>query len=238
MAEETRVVELSTNFDGNRLYMRKKFEFVTNRLNVLVGPNGTGKTVMLKKLREKFKKENTEFIYYSNLEQGGSKAKDAYLFAGAIDQAAISMTSSEGQNIIHDFGIMVVARIKKIIEKNPGKDLWILVDCIDSGLDIAGLAGIRNFVRLCLEDATKSNTTIIPVFSANSYGLVEGENCLYPYTGKRMIFKSYDEYKDFIMTQYKKIDARDDRNREKEQWRSERDDDPSSKKYKRHGSNS
>ena len=179
-------------------------------VNVLVGSNGTGKSTILDNITNKIKNEaydeetfkkneDIEMFTYDNLKNGGSNAKEQYLGYGKMELLATSMFSSEGENIILNFGENIAAKLGKLHKegKKP-KEIWIIVDAVDSGLSIDNIVQVKNFFNLILDNEVDSEVYI--VVSANTYEMtIDVDRCIDVTNFKEITFNTYDSYKKFII---------------------------------------
>lgn len=162
----------------------------------LVGPNGAGKTTLLHQLRDYAKEHGCLVFEYSNLADGGSVARQTYLFKGEAALLAASAFSSEGEQVALNFGQAIRKLGAAVREtKEQGKPLFILLDALDSGASIDRARELREFFDMVCRDAGE---TAYIVCACNSYELVRGVAGINVRTGKRVKFKDYEEYADFI----------------------------------------
>lgn len=189
------------------LYRRKNIE-IQPGLTVLVGCNGSGKTTLLHQLRHELKNNDITYIDFDNLTNGGSYARSEAGFVGDISFLATSVCSSEGENIIMNIGKVAASIGSTIRENRDSKELWILLDAIDSGLSVDNVIEIKNLFNLIIEDAGKNNTNVYIVISANEYELARGEQCFDVYNGKYITFEDYEAYRKFIIKSRKTKDKR------------------------------
>lgn len=171
-------------------------------LTALVGCNGAGKTSMLHQIRDALDESQGEFlVYYDNLRDGRSAARDAAARSGRYDVLATMISSSEGEELIVDFG-QFAASIKRFAAKHKEelRDLWVLVDGVDSGLSIDNIVDMKQFVADVLSpDLTTQDICLYVVIAANSYEMCRDERCLDVASGKYLRFENYEEYKAFIL---------------------------------------
>ena len=85
---------------------------------------------------------------------------------------------------------------------------WILLDAMDSGFSIDNVIEMKDLFQLVLNDAKQMGIELYIVISSNEYELVDGAECLDVTSGKYMQFKSYSEYKEFILETRKQKNKR------------------------------
>lgn len=185
--------------NGFNLYKKRTVEFQTG-VTVLVGCNGIGKTSLLDNIKRVLRKENVPCITFDNLQDGGANARSEMAFYGNFEFVGASMCSSEGESIVMNLGRMA-SKIGNFIRNNPNeKELWILFDAIDSGLSIDNIVDVKELLfKTILEDTNNINKDIYIVVSANSYEMANSENCLDIYGMKYKTFKTYNNYRKFIL---------------------------------------
>lgn len=164
---------------------------VNNRLNILVGANGTGKTTTLRQLKEKEK----EAITFENETDGGDAEAHRRLNKGTTAEVASFMTASEGQRVLQSFGAIAKDIGKKVSE---GKDFYVLLDGVDSGMSVDNIRYLKSFFHKVISDCCSRNISVYFVVSSNSYELAKGEHCIDVKTGKTVTFKDYEDWAEFI----------------------------------------
>lgn len=195
---------------GYQIYQNAEVEFMPG-LTVLIGCNGSGKTTMLQTLRYIFRNDNTPFISFDNLRNGGNHSRQEALFRGNLDFLATSVCSSEGESIYlnlseyaKDIGLFMQQY------KSSERDIWILMDAVDSGFSIDNIIALKRFLKdMVLKDEHHKNTELYIVVSANSFEMANGEQCLDVYTGDYCsFFDDYSAYREFILEGVKRKEKR------------------------------
>lgn len=196
-----RVVEIPTNpySEKKRLFMKKQYKLHTG-VNVLIGCNGSGKSTFLHMLKIFLDKQGIKNYSFDNLSDGGSNMNQRLLLSGNLDMLAQSKTSSEGERL--NLACCVAAsQIGQMFRQNrEEKELWILMDAVDSGLSIDNIVDQKDFFRLVLIENKVRDVYI--VVAANSYEMAKGERCIDVRTGTEYKFEDdldYPKYRDFIM---------------------------------------
>jgi energy-coupling factor transporter ATP-binding protein EcfA2 len=196
--------------DNDVLYTSDEIE-IHSGLTVLVGCNGSGKSTLLQLMNEQLNDvEDAAVLKYDNLTEGGTNAKDSAGWHDNLELLTTLLTSSEGEQIVINLG-QTARAIKQFVHKHAKdcKELWILIDALDSGLSIDNIVAIKEHLfKPILEDIKNQDCVPYIVVSANSYELCCGFDCLDVGSGKYIQFNSYEEYKDFIMRSSKIKESR------------------------------
>ena len=184
--------------EGVELFNKTEIEFNPG-LTVLVGCNGAGKSTLINHLRYNLSLNDIPHLKYDNLVNGGNIAREDAMKIGDMKKVILLSTSSEGENILINFGDFIekVGRKVKWCIENNEKELWILCDAVDSGFSIDNIIQFKSVCSLILKDA--KNLDVYIIAAANSYEMANSENCLDVYNGKYRTFKSYNTYKNFIL---------------------------------------
>lgn len=188
--------------DGTRLFENDIFDFDPG-VTILVGCNGAGKTTLMTYIEDKYLYNNDDGVsakYFSCNDTG--REIDRLLYIGgkkAVDLGCTMLSSSEGEkitmNLIHIFDWMW-----NECKKNSVNNIILLLDSIDSGLDISNIRMIKDVFKDVIKKAKNKYDTILYILvSANDYALVENQKCLDVRIGKYIVFDSWDEYVDFCI---------------------------------------
>lgn len=191
-------------YDTWQLYNKNEITFKPG-VSILVGCNGTGKTTLLNTIKnqmEKYRyineeKEDIGFMYFDNLHDGGSNAVSRYGFMNDLQSLALSVQSSEGENITNNFGRLVAQNVGMDIRRHNYKKYFILIDAVDSGLSIDGIVNIKDFFNFFMEK--NPNLEVYIIVSANSYEMTVDERCIAINTLEEIEFKDYNDYKKYIL---------------------------------------
>lgn len=183
--------------DYYNIYKNTEFAFEPG-VSCLVGRNGSGKTTLLQEIKRTLEKENVPCFMYDNYKQGGANAMDKYAFHGDMELLATAFSSSEGERIIVNYG-QTLKNIGSFVRKSVvggAKEIFILLDALDSGLSINNIREIKSVFKLIIKDAKASDIYII--FSANAYEMAKGEKCIDVSTGEKITFTDYENYAELI----------------------------------------
>jgi len=174
-------------------------------LTALVGCNGCGKTTFLRMCNDLIsKKKDALIINYSNLHDGGIMARDRATLEGRYDRLARLTLGSEGEAMSENLGTLV-SDIGKQIRRSEAKEVWLLLDAMDSGYSIDNVIEMKDFFNFLQEQ--ESNRTFYILLSANAYELARGERCLDVQEMKYINFDTYDDYRAFVLRSREKRDA-------------------------------
>lgn len=168
-------------------------------ITCLVGCNGAGKTTLLHQIANTLEDENIPFFEYNNLEElklGSMKQK---LFVqGDPSYLATSIMSSEGENIILNLGILAskIGRFANLHKDD--KEIWILLDAVDSGLSIDSIVSLKlDLLNTILEYNQDKDVYI--VVSGNNFEIAKDAMCFNVITGKYVQIKTYETFRKIIL---------------------------------------
>lgn len=185
-------------YDEEKIYSKTEHNF-NEGITILVGKNGAGKSTILRYLKEKCHKEKLPLFSYDNYVEGGDTAMSKYGYYGDTTALATAFCSSEGQQIYMNFSYMMQS-LGGFVRKYKGAEKVVLAfDAVDSGLDLANIADIRNFLEDVVKDIRKNGTEVYVLITANSYGFVKNSRCYDVAKNKEITFNSYEEYEKFII---------------------------------------
>lgn len=209
--------------DGKSKEIKYTFE---PGVTMLIGTNGSGKTTLLNqinsifndggwvKIQDNDKIRNKYSCYQYDNRIQNSEAKQDWLNSGKIDRLAATFQNSEGQDM-YDFLYYKMTEIGRFIRisksKQDIKGAFILLDGLDSGLSLDILEKIRKEVLdfIIKEDNTKDFELYI-ICSANSYEFCNNYNCIDVTNQKKLIFKKYDLFRDYVLGKVDKVSGYED----------------------------
>ena len=211
-------------YDEDYDLYKKRSITINEGVTVLVGCNGSGKTILLHQIKDQLKKDGIPVISFDNLHDGGSKAISTAGFYGDFGFMSTAMLSSEGEGIVLSIS-RLASTLRTFIQtgesqserdrftrsfakaiwgdevegkKEVPNERWILLDAIDSGLSVDNVVDLKECLfKTILEDDFDGSIYI--VVSANEYELCRGENCFDVYNGKYVKFSNYERYRNFIL---------------------------------------
>lgn len=189
------------------IYTKDEFTFEPG-VTVLVGCNGIGKTTLLKQIKYQLEKQEIPFLSYDNLNDGGSTALTRAIFYGSADLAGSLFCASEGEQI----AINIANRAGQIgvffrNEVPDAKEVWLIFDAIDSGLSIDNIVELKEDLFSIIFEMNQGKDIYI-VVSANEYEMCRGEKCFDTQNGEYIEFKTYDQYRRFVLNSRKQKDNR------------------------------
>ena len=174
----------------------------------IVGPNGTGKTTMMKQIKHYCEQNSEEYnvINFDNVKEDNTHKFGEFMFTGRIDMIGAIMSSSEGEGIIinlGDFASKCGQATTECILNN--KKLVILVDGVDSGTSIDKIEDFKeNFCNFISSHCASQNIEVYIIATANNYAMVSnGVDCVSAINGTHKSFKTYKSFESFVM-KYKK----------------------------------
>lgn len=184
--------------EGN-LY-KKDYVEIKEGLTILVGCNGSGKTTMIRQMKEQLRDDkNADILEFNNLTQGGDNKISEFVFYGKYEDATLRLLSSEGENIYYNIG-EIIRKIGRTIHKKEKEKLFIFLDAIDSGLSIDYCAELIDVIKeIIIPDAEESGVNIYIIASTNTYELARGNECLDVQNCKYRTFRGYEYYRKFIL---------------------------------------
>ena len=193
--------------DCGTLYYRDTVTFEPG-LTVLVGCNGCGKSTLIRQIAYKLEKAKIPYVKYDNLHDGNTNARSKAAFYGDYSFLGTSLMSSEGENVVLNLG-NVAREIGTLVRCYPeSKELWILLDAIDSGLSIDNVVELKEQLFDTIFEHNKDKDVYI-ITASNEFELCRGEKCFDTYLCKYIDIKSYDDYREFILKSRERKDKRE-----------------------------
>ena len=190
---------------GERELFAKSMITINPGLTVLVGCNGSGKTTIMRAISSYLRKKDIPYIEFNNLSDGGQRVASKSLFLGDVTTAASAMCSSEGERIniaLNDF----IRSLGRFVNRNRDrKEIWVLIDALDSGYSIDNIVEFKEFVKDTLFADTKDQDVYV-VVTGNQYEVAEGEDCIDVQSCEHVKFGTYEEYREFILNTRKRKD--------------------------------
>lgn len=195
-------------YDQETIYEKNSVNLKTG-LTVLVGCNGSGKTTMLKQIKNHCREENIPVLEFDNLHDGGSNSLSAAGFFGDTDFMIEGMTSSEGEVINMNLGKFAGKMGGFVRKHSDSKQLVFLMDAVDSGLSIDYILELKNLLfKTVMDDLNAKGIEVYIVASANEYELAKKEQCLDVISCKYVNINTYDDYRKVVIESRKKKNRR------------------------------
>lgn len=188
--------------ESGRIYLKSEIE-IKSGVTILAGCNGSGKTTFLNLIEDTLKQDSdVAVLHYDNLHEGGDRAKESAGWHDNLNLLATLMQSSEGEQIITNLGT-TARKIGAFVHKYAAshKEIWILLDAIDSGLSIDNIESVKTelFATIVEDFEQKESCDVYIVVSANSYELCRNSNCFDVRSGEYIQFADYEDYRKFIL---------------------------------------
>lgn len=195
-------------YDQETIYEKNSVNLKTG-LTVLVGCNGSGKTTMLKQIKNHCREENIPILEFDNLHDGGSNSLSAAGFFGDTNFLMEGMTSSEGE-VINMNLCKFAGKMGSFVRKHSDSErLLFLMDAIDSGLSIDYILELKNLLfKTVMDDLNAKGIEVYIVASANEYELAREEQCLDVISCKYVNINTYDDYRKLVIESRKKKNKR------------------------------
>ena len=175
-------------------------------ITVIIGRNGYGKSTFLHSLEMQLEKKKLPYVFWSDNKYGRENGRELMIYGDNMEGLASMTCRSEGESILASFGNFFMQRAGRTVRKcteNNNTELFFFIDQMDSGLDIYQIDDIKRIIRdTIIPDLKKRGITGYFLVTANSYEVVDGEDCLDPVTGKHYSFNSLSEYREYIKSLY------------------------------------
>jgi AAA+ ATPase superfamily predicted ATPase len=193
---------------GRRLYRKKSVDFLSGT-TIMVGPNGVGKTTLIRCIEDIFRDNNIKVFNYDNLHSSGSTSLSSALFYNDLSSFATMVSSSEGENILFNIRSSL-GKIKRYVDSQMEKEnepAILLFDAIDSGLSLDFMFDIKRLFNAIVDSEPEEyQKRIFIICTSNSYELSRGFRCWDVKGSKEIYFNKYQEYADFIINTRRAID--------------------------------
>lgn len=184
-------------FGDFKVYKKSKIQ-IEEGFTVFIGCNGCGKTSLLTIIENNLRELQIPVFSFNNLHEGGKHSMEESLWKNDLGMLATQVISSEGENILLNLG-KTASRLGNFVRKNRNKkELWILMDAIDSGFSIDNIIEFKEeLVSVILED--NKDKKIYFIVTANEYEMACGEKCFSVQDGRYIDIKTYNSYKKLVL---------------------------------------
>lgn len=157
--------------DDAQYYTELTMRNIKAPITVLLGPNGTGKSMSLRNINLQLQKKKINFVTYST-SKDDIVQKGAPAF-GNWDVSKIAMAfSSEGERMASSFFDWANTTMLSQIMTNE-RELWLLIDEADSGLSFDRLMETLLQVVHIIQMEYDKGREIHAIFTCNSYEMAE-----------------------------------------------------------------
>lgn len=204
--------------DADLVYAKTSVE-IKPYVTPLVGCNGSGKSTLLRILGERYRYADDVCLVEHDVRRATSDLVDsgiAGLFGATVKDAATVVASSEGEGLVYALGPLMRKLGTIIANEDDTRDIWLLVDCADSGLDALNLAEVLDTLDLACGHARKRGRRLFALVAGNAYELARGRRCLVMPTLEYDTFDDYDEWREYIER------TRELRNQQMKAWKARR----------------
>ena len=204
----TRIKILNGTEESNALWFTDMK--ITERVNILIGGNGVGKSTLLSGIRNgtvdlEFTKPIAIHSYQNSLQSDRNNHANPYS-GKEILRSLTSRFISEGQGIVRSIS-REIDRISVVVKEQPDVNHILLWDEVDSGLSIENI----NLVGNLIAEVMIEHNNIQLFVASNMYQWIAysgvGVNM---YTGKTERIKSYDEYAELIIRKAVELNEKND----------------------------
>ena len=201
----------SNYYENGRIYSKNEIDLRPG-LSVLVGCNGSGKTTLIHQIKNWCERNNVSCYKFDNYKQGGHAMNDMLGYFGHMDTLFQNISSSEGEQISNNMGIIAgnighFLHHKSMAEGH--KQGVILLDALDSGLSIDHVIDLKkDLFDTILEDCAKNNFEIYIVMAANEYEMARGEWCIDMTNLQYKKLPTYESYRRLIIKSRKRKNRR------------------------------
>lgn len=183
-----------------------KLTLIPNKITVLVGKNGYGKTSLMRGIEEWCEEHNEICVSWSDNEYGRDNGRGILGFHEDYKNLASMAFVSEGQSIMSSIRIFFIGKcVKAMNNRKPDQEnIFLLMDQLDSGLDVHQINYIKKVINDTLIDDmhVKNGLDVYPIITANTYEVAIGEDCVDPITREHMCFNTLEEYTKYIDSLY------------------------------------
>lgn len=207
---------------GESLFLKGSIVFEPG-ISVIIGCNGSGKTTLIQELEWKYRQDDdTFFLRYSNRFDGQSHSLSHYIETGDVLMVANSYSSSEGEEVIGNFGYQIIQPLgafvnartneKNDIDNQPfhkrsfveralkAKQVLVLMDGCDSGLSPDVVEDLRDSLEFIIADIHHKlpELPLYIIASSNSLELAKDARCINARTLSEVKISSYEDWIHFI----------------------------------------
>ena len=210
-------ITVNPNTRTSHILFYDHLDITGDRVVPLFGPNGVGKSTLIKQLEDrkditiKTNGAPTKFYSYQNA-RDNFKIRQPRSYMESFDPGFMSarfsaQSISEGQSIIYSmFDLLDGLKANQPLAPEPGQDALILLDEIDSGLDVDAMQVVANVIK---KEQSNGRGFLIISHYARLYDLIQPTRAVVMINGRIAldggpeIFKRIDQTGyEFIKTEY------------------------------------
>ena len=192
-------------------YTQIKWYTLFNPISILLGPNGTGKSMSIRLMEEELSKyKDIKVVSYSTSQDDTVKKHTSPM--DFRPEALAAAFLSEGERMNNSFFIWIEDILLSAVLKEPSKELYIFIDEADSGLSIDKINEAFRDIIFIIKEEHRRGRKIHLVLTANSYELAEifkDEYEIASYiwvpTDEYILLGSYNRFKKRYMEYYKEM---------------------------------
>lgn len=187
-----------------------KLKDISRPICLLLGPNGTGKSMSLKSIEHELDEANIKWVKYS------TSNNDIVHTSWDFDPTdIINAFRSEGERMCASFDKWGAQKLVPLVLKTK-EPLWVLLDEIDSGLSLDRIKQTVSIIKMIFAGEYQKNREIHFIITCNSYELYSSiqhdeftQNIWVP-TNSSFYPKTYDEFKKPYLEYYDKVHKEED----------------------------
>jgi len=192
-------------------YTQIKYYILFSPISILLGPNGTGKSMSIKLMIQDLpKNSNLKVVSYST-SQDDTVKKHTTPFDFRPEAFAAAFLS-EGERMNHSFFTWIDDVLLPAVLKEKDKELYIFIDEADSGLSIDKMNEAFRDIIFIVKEELKRGRKIHLIVTANSYELAEifrDEYDIVSYiwvpTADYILLGSYSKFRKRYLEYYKEM---------------------------------
>lgn len=183
----------------DKLYNKSSIK-INSGVSALVGCNGSGKTTLLRSIKESLQQLKVPVICFDSCVEDKRTTMSRSLVLEEYDRVSELMQSSEGESVLMNVSNWLQGDLISFLRHHKdSKEVWVLIDAIDSGLSIDNIVDLKKHIFPQLINYYNTDVDVHIVVTANTFEMCADIPCLDVRTGKYRQFKSYTAYKNFIL---------------------------------------
>lgn len=190
-------------------YSNISYKKIKSPITVLIGPNGTGKSLSLRNMKIDLEDNDIKVVSYST-SKDDIVQKGASPF-GSWDISKIACAwSSEGERMTSSFFDWANSDMLRGILEDKKCPIYILIDEADSGLSIDRLIQTLSQIVYIAKEEYKNGRDIHFIFTCNSYEMLEClqsdiTDIIWVPTKQSVSIKSYSKFKKPYVEYFKEM---------------------------------